>query len=65
MGGDGPNEVADALTLPDQLARGEVGGVSVAIETDAGLYGSRSAAGARLYHADETESLVGFPTTQN
>lgn len=35
VGVDGPNEVADALTLLDQLALGDVGGVSVAIETNA------------------------------
>ncbi|MFC6990345.1 alpha/beta hydrolase family protein [Haladaptatus sp. GCM10025707] len=32
VGVDGPNEVADALTLLDQLAQGEVGGVSVDVE---------------------------------
>ena len=35
VGVDGPNEVADALTLLDQLALGEVGGVSVNVTTDA------------------------------
>lgn len=35
VGVDGPNEVADALTLLDQLALGQVGGVSVDIATDA------------------------------
>ncbi|WP_435333023.1 CocE/NonD family hydrolase [Haloarchaeobius sp. TZWWS8] len=32
VGVDGPNEVADALTLLDQLAKGDVGGVSVDVE---------------------------------
>ncbi|WP_336360311.1 CocE/NonD family hydrolase [Haladaptatus sp. ZSTT2] len=32
VGVDGPNEVADALTLLDQLAEGDVGGVSVDVE---------------------------------
>lgn len=35
VGVDGPNEVADALALLDQLALGEVGDVSVNVATDA------------------------------
>lgn len=35
VGVDGPNEVADALTLLDQLALGKVGSVSVNVRTDA------------------------------
>jgi predicted acyl esterase len=34
VGVDGPNEVADALTLLDRLALGEVGGVAVNVATD-------------------------------
>lgn len=34
VGVDGPNEVGDALTIMDQLALGEVGGVAVDVRTD-------------------------------
>lgn len=54
----------EMTAIQRNLSAGDTLRLTVA-STDAGFSGSRSAAGARLYHASETESLVRFPTTPN
>lgn len=54
----------EMTTIQRNLSAGDALRITVA-STDAGFYNSRSAGGARLYHASEHESRVRFPTAPN